>query len=157
MVVHFFLSFLLCSSFATHEFKMSVCEIVYSEEKEIFDVKFYLFQDDLKEAIYGDPKAGNLEADSVRNYILQKVKLSVNRQEQPLIFQSIQNKNDQVQVTFSTPKHIHSNISNILVSDQLLIEKFSKQTNMVFVEMPGRSKLTQILDVKKTEGTFEVK
>ncbi len=142
-------------SHAAHEFKMSVCEIVYSQKEEAFDVKFYLFQDDLKETLYGDPGADHLEADAVKNYILQKVKLSINGQGQPLAFRSMKNKEDQVLVVFSTPRHTLSNTSSILISNQLLVEKFRKQTNMVFVEMPGRAKLTQVLNAKKTEGEFE--
>ena len=38
---------------ADHDFKMSVCEVIYSAESEAFEVKFYLFTDDLTAALHG--------------------------------------------------------------------------------------------------------
>jgi hypothetical protein len=52
-----------------HDFKMSVCEIVYVPENQGFDVKFYLFADDLKAAVYGNPEAAELAAEVAGNYV----------------------------------------------------------------------------------------
>ena len=139
---------------ATHPFKMSVCEISYVEEKKSFDVRFYLFQDDLKETLYSDPESPILRIDSVTNYILKKVRLSLADQQVSLNFKEFKEKEDQVMVVFQSDKIILQPKPNLLVSNRLLIEKFKTQTNMVYLSLPGRSKLTQILNAKKTEGRF---
>ena len=54
---------------ADHDFKMSVCEIVYQPELSNFEIQLYIFQDDLKETIYGNPEAERLESHPVAEYI----------------------------------------------------------------------------------------
>ncbi len=152
---HLLIAYPFDCSTTFHPFKMSVCEITYIEEKEIFDVRFYVFQDDLKETLYGDPQSPNLAADSASSYILKKVKLSLSGQPVHLAFSEMKEKEDQVMVVFHSGKiNLHTN-PNLLVSNCLLIEKFRKQTNMVYLSLPGRPKLTQILNAGKTEGRFD--
>ncbi len=139
-----------------HEFKMSVCEISFSAEANAFEVKFYLFQDDLKEALYDNPEAPELDKSDVDSYIIENVRLSFGDENQSLQFQSIQEKNDQVLVSYTLPCSKPPSFSKLLISNQLLIEKFKKQSNMVFLQMPDREKMTLILDAKKTEGEFEL-
>ncbi len=139
----------------SHDFKMSVCEINYVNENEFFVIRFYLFQDDLKEALYGDPLAHQLDEALVNTYILEKVKIHSNGHPISFTLTAIKEREDQVQVIFQSEKTTTQNLSNLLVSNKLLIEKFRKQTNMVYVTFPGHTKLTKILNIENTEGIFE--
>lgn len=137
-----------------HDFKMSVCEVVYAPEKEAFDVKFYLFQDDLRAALYGNPNAPDIEENKATDYILHHFNLNINGQSQPITFQSMRGKNDQVLVQFSTVKIPLASISKMQVKNNLFLEKFRDQINMVYAVLPGRDKLTQMLDATRTEVNF---
>ena len=139
---------------AAHDFKMSVCEIIYSPEKEAFDVKFYLFQDDLKAAVYGNPLAEIVEAGAVSAYILKHFYLGLDGQQQTLSYHSLREKNDQVLVQFTTPKISPKTKASITVKSTLLTEKFRDQINMVYLIFPEKSNKTQMLNATKTEGSF---
>lgn len=155
MPIYLFISILLSAFPAAHDFKMSVCEINYVTDKAFFEVRFYIFQDDLKEALYGDPQSDKMEEGSVVNYILEKVKIQSDGLPVPLTFSEMKEREDQIKVVFHTAKIKGGTISNLLVSNQLLLEKFKNQTNMVYVTLPGQTKKTKILNADKTEGTFE--
>jgi hypothetical protein len=133
---------------------MSVCEVVYSTEKEVLEVKFYIFQDDLKAVLYGNPDAPAIEEGLASGYILKHFNLAINGLPQPLGFQFMRGKNDQILVQFATQKIPVGSISSIQVKSNLLTEKFRDQINMVYAVLPGREKLTQILDATKTEARF---
>lgn len=139
---------------ADHDFKMSVTEVVYSADSKAFEIKFYLFIDDLTATLAGDKNAALPSSQVIGDYIQKHFELDVNGGKQALNFQSIRQKNDQVLATFSTsvfPKKI----SNIKVKNSLLIEKFREQTNMVYALLPNKGRLTQMLNAGDTEGEFE--
>ncbi len=146
--------FLFAFGNADHDFKMSVTEVVYTEEKKAFDVKFYLFTDDLTATLTGDPLAPLPDSKTIGDYILQHFELGVNGSKQVLSFQSIRQKNDQVLATFSTPV-FQKKISKITVKNSLLVEKFREQTNMVYAILPGKGRETQLLNAEDVEGEFE--
>ncbi|MBI5914316.1 MAG: hypothetical protein HY842_03000 [Bacteroidetes bacterium] len=157
LIIKFLVSFLLpfwSISPADHDFKMSVCEVIYSAESESFEVKFYLFTDDLTAALAGDPNAALPARETISNYILKHFDLTVNGGRQALSFESIRQKNDQVLVQFTTPKVAAKSISKMTVKNSVFTEKFRDQTNMVYVIFPGKPKLTQVLDAGDTEGEF---
>ncbi len=138
---------------ADHDFKMSVTEVVYSVEAKAFEVKFYLFTDDLTATLAGDPMAPLPTQTDISNYILKHFGLSVNGVKYALTFQSIRQKNDQVLVTFSTAVFTQK-ISKITVKNSLMVEKFKEQTNMVYAILPGKGKLTEMLNAGDGEGEF---
>ncbi|MBK8566247.1 MAG: hypothetical protein IPN76_23625 [Saprospiraceae bacterium] len=138
---------------ADHEFKMSVTEVVYVEEKKAFEVKVYLFTDDLTATLTGDPNAALPASKTIGDYVLKHLKLSVNDGKQVLTFQSIRQKNDQVLATFSTPVFTQK-IKKINVKNSLLIEKFKEQTNMVYALLPGKGRETELLNAGDVEGEF---
>ncbi len=148
------LPFIFLLNAKEHDFKMSVCEIVYSAENEAFDVKFYLFQDDLKSVLYDNPDAPTIEEIKASEYILRHFNLNINGQAQALVFQSIKGKNDQVLAQFSTQKIPLSSLSKMQVKNNLFLEKFREQINMVYALLPGRDKLVQMLNATKTEAGF---
>lgn len=135
-----------------HEFKMSVCEVIYLPENQAFDLKFYLFQDDFKETLYGNPLAEKIEATAARDYILKHFELIVNGQQQPLSYQDMREKSDQVLLQFTSQKIPISGISKIRVKNSLLLEKFRKQINMMYFLFPEKPKQTLMLNATRTEG-----
>lgn len=138
---------------ADHDFKMSVTEVIYKPETKAFEVKFYLFTDDLTATLTGDPLASLPAQTNISNYILKHFELSVNGSKQVLTFQSIRQKNDQVLATFSTPV-FNQKIKKINVKNSLLIEKFKEQTNMVYALLPGKGRETELLNSGAVEGEF---
>lgn len=154
MLIINLLTSLLFSIVADHDFKMSVTEVVFSEEKKAFEVKVYLFTDDLTATLTGDPNAALPSNKTIGEYISQHFELSVNGSKQSLSFQSIRQKNDQVLATFSTPVFAQK-IKKIKVKNSLLVEKFREQTNMVYAILPGKGRETQMLNAGDVEGEFE--
>ncbi len=148
----------LWSSFAptAHDFKMSVCEINYVQEREAFEVRFYIFQDDLKETLYGDPLAAQLEEAAVRTYILEHVEIQLNGRQMALDYSGIKERSDQVQVIFFSKTYKLEELRNVLVINDLLLDKFKKQTNMVYLSIPGHNRLTKILNLASNEGRFDL-
>ncbi len=136
-----------------HDFKMSVTEVVYSAETKAFEVKFYLFTDDLTATLAGDKNAPLPASKDIGDYVLKHFELSVNGGKQTLTFQSIRQKNDQVLATFSTPV-FPQKITEINVKNSLLVEKFREQTNMVYALLPGKGRETKLLNASTTEGAF---
>jgi hypothetical protein len=139
---------------AAHDFKLSVCEIVYAPEKQTFTLKFYLFHDDLKAVLYNNPNAPEIEAKAASEYVLKHFDLSLDGQPQALTYQSIREKNDQVLVEFSTPKISPKANAKLTVRNSLLIEKFRDQINMLYLILPEKEKKTMMLNATKTEGSF---
>jgi hypothetical protein len=139
---------------ADHDFKMSVTELVFSEEKKAFEVKVYLFTDDLTATLAGDPNAALPASKAIGDYVLKHFELSVNGGKQALTFQSIRQKNDQVLATFSSPVFTQK-IKKITVKNSLMLEKFKEQTNMVYAILPGKGRLTEMLDEGDIVGEFE--
>ena len=141
---------------APHDFKLSVCEIIYTPENEAFDLKFYIFQDDLKATLYNNLNAPEIETKAAGDYILKHFNLSLDGQPQALTFQSIKEKNDQVLVEFTTSKISPKANTKMAVKNTLFLEKFRDQINMLYLILPEKSKMTLMLNATKTEGSFSL-
>ncbi len=153
LIFKFLFPFLFAFGNADHAFKMSVTEVVYKEETKAFEVKVYLFIDDLTATLTGEPNAALPASKTIGDYVLKHLELSVNGSKQALTFQSIRQKNDQVLATFSTPVFTQK-IKKINVKNSLLIEKFREQTNMVYALLPGKGRETELLNAGDVEGEF---
>jgi hypothetical protein len=92
LIIKFLFPFLFAFGTADHDFKMSVTEVVYTEEKKAFEVKVYLFIDDLTATLTGDPVAVLPAQTDISKYILKHLELNVNGGKQALTFQSIRQK-----------------------------------------------------------------
>lgn len=148
------LSVLQWASYPAHDLKLSVCEIEYRAETESCHLTFYIFQDDLKEALYADPLSPRLEQKDVENYILKRFEWKLNGAKQAIQFRSLREKNDQVAVQFSSENVPNSGLSEIYIKNTLLLEQFRTQVNMVYAIFPPHSKKVQMLTATKTEGRF---
>ncbi len=142
--------------FVVHPFKMSVCEVVYLAQTRNFEIKCYLFQDDLRETLYNDPVNGALTQETVAPYIARQIEIVVDGQKQALQCENLRTKGDQVLVRFVTPTMKASGVAKLGITNRLLIEKFSRQINMVYVYYPNEgNKRTKTFDVNKTWDTFD--
>ncbi|HFA48984.1 MAG TPA: hypothetical protein ENJ95_08205 [Bacteroidetes bacterium] len=146
--------FFLSAPPAVHDFRMSVCEIKYSGEQSRIELKFYIFRDDLRTALYGSMGEGDLAAGTVSGYILENFRLEINGKAEALAYRSMEEKKGQLLVTFTAPAIAPERISKLRISDRLLLKTFRKQTNMVFIEIPEQAKITEIFDVQKTEMEY---
>ncbi|MEY3369137.1 MAG: hypothetical protein RI973_2292 [Bacteroidota bacterium] len=162
MITPLFLLLLMLPAFGgappavEHDFKLSVCEIIYDQPRQLFELKFYLFQDDLRDCLYDNPIAPELKEKDAVEYIRRHFSLWSNQQQQELTFQSLREKNDQVLVTFNTRQLPLQRQHSLKVQSTVFLEKFRQQTNMIYVILPERSKLTKILNAGRTEGEFEL-
>lgn len=160
-ILHLLVSFLIFGETpvlvpADHDFKLSVCEMVYVPEKQSFDIKFYLFQDDLKAALYNDPNATGINAEAAGDYIIKHFSLRIDGHQQSLKLKSMQEKNDQVLVNFSVPLISTKPPASLLVKNTLLLEKFRDQINMLYLILPENDKKTLMLNATRTEGNFSL-
>jgi hypothetical protein len=145
---------LMMSSWLMHDLKLSVCEIVYQADQSRFELTFYLFQDDLKYALYKNPEAPQLRAKDVSSYVEKHFEWQVNDRQQPMQFMAIREKNDQVAVVFRSSSIPLSDISKVAVSSTILTAIFREQVNMVYAVMPGQGRKVQMLNSTKKLGEF---
>lgn len=145
---------LVMSAWLVHDLKLSVCEIVYQADQSRFELTFYLFQDDLKYALYKNPEAPQLHAKDVSSYVEKHFDWQVNDRQQSMQFISIREKNDQVAVLFRSGNIPLSDISKVAVSSTILTAIFREQVNMVYAIMPGQGRKVQMLNSTKKLGEF---
>ncbi len=137
-----------------HDFKMSVCEMSFPSENEVLQLKFYLFRDDLKQTLYGNPDHPAIDEEKAKAYIQEHFRLSLNDRPATLQFSAMRTKNDQVLIEFRCPGCAYQSPGQLQVFNTLLIEQFRKQVNMVYLMAPGKDRMTLMLHAAKTEGTF---
>ena len=132
---------------------MSVCELIYEPSDRHFEIKVYLFTDDLTQALTGDPRAPLPPREAISQYVQQHLELYVNNSHQQLQFYSIRQKEEQTLLQFRTPV-LSASPSQIYVKNDLLLEKFSEQSNMVYLIAPGKSKQVEALGNNRRNASF---
>lgn len=136
-----------------HDFKMSVCELIYEPSDRHFEIKVYLFTDDLTQALTGDPRAPLPPREAISQYVQQHLELYVNNSSQQLQFYSIRQKEEQTLLQFRT-QSLEGSPASIFVKNDLLLEKFSEQSNMVYLVAPGKSKQVEALGNNRRNTSF---
>lgn len=136
-----------------HDFKMSVCELIYEPSDRHFEIKVYLFTDDLTQALTGDPRAPLPPREAISQYVQQHLELYVNNSSQQLQFYSIRQKEEQTLLQFRT-QSLEGSPASIFVKNDLLLEKFSEQSNMVYLVAPGKSKQVEALGNNRRNASF---
>jgi hypothetical protein len=139
-----------------HDFKISVCEVVYDPSSRQFGVKIYLFTDDLTETLTGQSQGPLPVRDRIVQYALQHLELSVNGENLPLQFKALRQKDDQTLVEFIAAPLLGSPPYAVSVYDCLLLEKFRDQKNMVYFIVTGKEKQIQALDLQKPKVYFMI-
>lgn len=141
---------------AVHDFKLSVCEIRYEDSIGTYELKFYLFQDDLKAALYDDPAAPAMAEADVAGYIRQHFTFRPGGETVPLRYESMREKNDQVLVRFTVGGEGPDTYDHLSIRNTILVEKFRQQSNMVYLYLPGKEKASQLFDVRRTSWRYEL-
>lgn len=139
-----------------HPMKMSVCEIVYAPQRQVFDVKCYLFQDDLRDVIYNNPIEGALDQAHVEPYLRQHLQININQQQRNLVWQSVTERKEQVLVHFTLEAPTNTSIKQVLVSNNIMFEKFGNQINMVHLYYPDeKAKRVKICSISQASHSFD--
>ncbi len=140
----------------SHDFKMSICEIVQTPANNSLEIRFYLFQDDFKLALYGNSEADDISEADAQKYISQQTRMSLNGSFVEPIFKSMEWKDDQVKLIYQIEHSQNQRIKKIDLTNRLLTEHFRTQVNMVYFVKSDGEKLVQMLDVSRTEAGFEL-
>lgn len=119
-------------------------------------MKCYFFQDDLRETLYGDPFQGELNAEKMVPYIKKNFQMQVNGQTLVWTYKEHRLKGEQVLVElFSNPVQSTAPPAAFLIENRFLTEKFSQQTNMVYLYYPDeQSKKAGIFKVNTPSQQF---
>lgn len=148
----FLFLFTVPSNVADHDLFMSICEI--EEIDEGMELRFYLFHDDLKTALYGNPTAPDISPEDAEKYIVEKTKLTVGGQAIPIDFQNLDYRQEQVRLIFRAPLPPGQKIENLTFKNRLLLEYFPAQVNMVYFIRKDGERLVEMLDSNTTEAVF---
>lgn len=130
--------------------------MTFPSENEALQLKFYLFQDDLKMALYDNPDAPAIDEAKAAAYIQKHFIMTVKGKPQTMKFVSMRFKDDQVKLEFACPKITLKGLNQIHILNTILIEQFKKQVNMVYLNAPGKDRVTLMLHAYQTEGTISL-
>jgi hypothetical protein len=138
---------LICSAFAFHKFYVSVTQIDYLPSKKRIEITNRIFIDDLEKALQKKynkklwltsskeiPEAEEL----IKNYLNEKMQISVNNKVQKLEFLAREVEGD-VLILYSKIV-ISKKISTFEVSNSILIEVFEEQQNIVHTNINSNKK-----------------
>lgn len=139
-----------------HDLRMSVCEIEYLPEEQQFELRFFLFGDDFRLGIYGDPLHDPIVPEEAAAYLLDHFLIRFNGEKILVKYKNMLEKAGQTQVQFRTGPVVQMP-SEITIDNTILLEHFPSQVNMHFLLLPGQSRRSLLLKKGKTRGTFELK
>ena len=136
-----------------HDLRLSVCEIEFLPEAQQFELRFFLFGDDFRLGIYGDPMHDPIAPEDAAAYLLDHFLIRFNGEKIPVKYKNILEKAGQTQVRFRT-RPVAQLPSEITIDNTILLEHFPSQVNMHFLLLPGQSRKSLLLKKGKTRGTF---
>ena len=138
----------ICVAFTSfaHEFYFSLTEIVYNEQARSLEISIKIFTDDLEQALKAeDAGAISLATDAeheladeyVEAYIRDHLMITVNGKRLTFDYIGKENEKDATWVYVEIPK-VRS-VKTVTVYNDLLLEQFEQQTNLVRVDVAGSS------------------
>ena len=136
-----------------HDLFMSICEMERVGEGEL-EVRFYIFRDNLKEALYGNPGAAEIRPEDAQKYIAEKTELRLDGQVAELRFQTLEYHKDQVRLIYRTAISPNQKPIKINLTNRLLLELFRTQVNMVYFVKNDGQRLVKMLDGSNVEAGF---
>lgn len=146
----FFLLFISSLTASAHPFFVSICEINYNAENQSLEISLRTFTDDLEKGLQ-DWGAGKLylgesnesmKADSVlKDYIFKILSIEVDQKNTNLEYLGKEVERELTWVYLEV-KHI-PDFDEISVSDRLLFQTYSGQTNLIHVN--HRNKIKSLL------------
>ena len=154
IVKYLFAAFLLGNT-NSHDLYLSICEMEQPADG-LLEIRYYLFHDDLKMALYNDPTAPEIHPDDAQRYIAQNTQLLLNGELVTPTFQTLDYRKEQVRLSYQVELGPGQILKKIDLTDCLLIEHFRTQVNMVYFVKPDGDRLVQMLDAGKVEAVFEL-
>ena len=138
---------LLLSS--AHKFYVSVTNMQYDEEEQGFQITTRIFIDDLEDLLetryelnarlgteIEDPQSGPL----IEKYLSTKIRIKINGELQNFIYLGREYKDDLIVCYMELPGISLADLSTIEVENNLLMELFEEQQNVVHIRIGGEKK-----------------
>ncbi|MEB3346753.1 DUF6702 family protein [Aquimarina gracilis] len=153
----FVLSITLCS-FITHKFYVSVTQIEYNKERQSLQIISRVFIDDIEDLLqerYDQSIVLNVKEETsitekyLEKYFDQKLKIKVNDKEVSFTFLGKEYEDD-LMICYLEILEIDS-LSSIEVSNDILMDYFEEQQNIVHVKKDNQRK-SLILEKGKSNG-----
>ncbi len=138
-----------------HDLRLSVCEIEYLPEESAFELRFFLFADDFRLGIYGDPLHDSIAPRDAVAYLLGHFLVRFDGEKVIVKYKNIMEKAGQTQVQFRTDPVAYLP-RQITIDNTILLAEFPEQVNMHFLLLPGRNRMSLLLKKGKTQGSFEL-
>jgi len=151
----------LILSFTAHKFYVSITKIEYSQEEKSLQIITKLFIDDIEDVLQEryspsislDPeKETSEDANFLKEYILQKLKIKVNGTPVKLIYLGHEYENDVVK-SYIEVENI-SELKTIEVENKMLIDLFEEQQNIIHIKRFKKRK-SLILDIDNPKGLLK--
>jgi len=146
------------SSFVVHKFYVSVTQIEYKEEQHTLQLISRVFIDDIEDlmkkrydtSIVIDNTKENKEIDPyLKKYYDQKLKLVVNGKDVSFTFLGKEFEDDLI-ISYLEVENIPT-LDNIKISNEVLMDLFEEQQNIVHVKK-GNTRKSLILEKGKSDG-----
>ncbi len=149
---------LVLSSFVTHKFYVSVTQIEHNAEQESLQIISRVFIDDIEDLLQErydslivlNPEEESSKAeDYLKKYFDQKLKIKVNNKEVSFSFLGKEYEDDLI-ICYLEINNI-SSFQNIEISNEVLMDLFEEQQNIVHVRKNDQRK-SLILESGKSNG-----
>lgn len=157
-----FLLFLpLISATADHKFYVSITQIEFVKEKSSLQIIAKVFTDDIEKAlrkrhtdrIFLDSKKETPQTDEfLKQYILQKINISVNNKPVQLNYIGKEYETDMVVVYIEVTAI--KELQSLKIENKILMELFPDQKNIIHLKT-AKSRRSLILETDNTSGQLE--
>lgn len=137
-----------CFRLGDHPFHASICHIEHNAGNKTLEISIQLFADDLDLALtqaygqryfVGTPAERAGVDEQLFDYVKKNFSLSINGMAAPFLFigkESRDNANFELWCYFEVPNVAH--LSQLAVTNTLLIERFNDQSNLIKVKANGK-------------------
>ncbi|UOK42741.1 MULTISPECIES: DUF6702 family protein [Flavobacterium] len=153
--------FVVLSSFALHKFYVGIYQINYSDKKKEVQITARVFIDDIEKALQtkykkkiylATPKEITETNELLKNYLSEKMQLTVNRKAKPLKFLGKETE-DNVLICYLTTS-VPEKITSMAIYNSVLTEIYPEQQNIIHFNIYGNKKSLLLTD-SETEGDLE--
>lgn len=144
-----------------HPVHLSVMEIYRDEKTRQIGMSVTLFMDDFGEAIHYQSyekqiQQGKIKAEALMERYLQQ-KLTVKMDGERAEFRIMRTENSMGAITcYLRLQPERADVRTIAIDNQIFLELFDDQRNMVQIQIPGKKSGMLSLDKKKTSGLAEL-
>ncbi|MCK8523942.1 hypothetical protein M0D21_20360 [Aquimarina sp. D1M17] len=161
LLVLFFGAFLLFSSFTAHKFYVSVTQVDYNQEQQSLQIITRIFIDDLEEVLqerYDNSIELGLKGETsgvetyIKKYLNQKINFVVNGKMASFTYVGKEYEDDLL-IFYLEIENITS-FDTIEVSNQVLMDLFEEQQNIVHVKK-GNKRKSLILEHRRDTGMLK--